>query len=129
MQMRFSAVALLVLLGLPLGGCGDDTTSTPSHDMTASAQDLAASENCFSVAMCALKCTSQSCVNTCAASGTAQAKTKFQALFACGFAHCLAGGSSADGGAAEVDAGAAACASTSDASPTCTACVAAQAQN
>jgi hypothetical protein len=123
-------LALTLSLMCLLAGCDDD--SAPSDmstsdmavavDMTTTGPDLTPTvQTCLKVGQCVVACGNSTCADACVAAGTTSAMQKWHDLTDCGLAACLLGdaGTSVDGGAGS-------CASSSDNSMECRACIGAQ---
>jgi hypothetical protein len=116
MNMR---AALLVAVVALLGGCGDDTTSVTTSDLSASGADLAVAADltqlgCGNILACVAGCGQNFvCQSGCREAGTTAAKSDYDALAGCTAATCAPG-----------DGGTNACTSATDMRPSCLACLA-----
>jgi len=136
MSIRLFGLMLATAGLVTVAACDDDVTPpAPMPDLSMSvAADLSvthdmtappAAQNCLKVVTCVSGCAGNAaCVGACVAKGSASAVTKFNALFACAYSHCLL----PDGGTLSADGGAGSCTSNMDTSANCQACVGAQAQ-
>ena len=116
MRTLLALASLTVLIGAGVVGCGDDTTSGGSADMTMGADlhvaggDMA-KMNCGQLLTCVGACTSQTCAGTCIAGASSTAVTKAGALAQCINGVCGTG-----------DGGSGACPTPTDTSAGCKAC-------
>ena len=120
--MRAQVVLALSLFLAPLGlvACDEDVVA---QDM-AMATDMAATDDtCDEITACVAGCAGNAaCQGACIAAGTAMAQDTFAALFGCAYGQCSTT-PAGDGGATDGGGAVASCASTTDGTPDCQACL------
>jgi hypothetical protein len=110
---------LALLVAAAVGGCGDDSTSTTTGDLSAAAADLSVAADlsqlgCGNILACVAGCGQNFvCQSGCRDAGTTAAKSDYDALAGCTAATCAPG-----------DGGTSACMSATDMRPACLTCLA-----